>query len=171
MHWISFFATVFPWNCTALSQSESRNFLCILLLFVINVDNWLDVFDHSIIWFFSITFNQAGGCFSLPEVGAILFVPSQAVEEQVTLTYKEVNCEKRGLMPREGELFVSGIFKIEPEGVTFKKSVTVLISHSVHEDDNFRDFHELIVENLNQTGWEELETERISSSEGMDWGV
>ena len=138
-------------------------------LILINLENYC-VLDHSII-FFRIIINQEGGLFSLPEVGAVLLFPSQAAEEKVTLTWDEVNDEECGIKPREGELFVSSIFRIEPEGVTFKKPVTVLLSHSVHEDDIFLDFHELIVENLRQTGWQELKTKRISSIKGMDLGT
>ena len=105
-------------------------------------------------------------------MSALLLFPPQVVEEQVTLTYRKVNfkeCEER---PKDGELFVSGILKIEPKGVTFKKPVTVLLSHSVYEDQVFMDFYELIVENLSSTtGWEDLKTERISSSKGMDSNI
>jgi hypothetical protein len=77
--------------------------------------------------------------------------------------YKE--CEVK---PRDGEVFVSRILKIEPEGLTFKKPVTVLLSHSLYEDQDFLYFYELIVENLSPTGWQELKTERISSIKGID---
>ena len=67
-----------------------------------------------------------------------------------------------------GEVFVSRILKIEPEGVTFKKPVTVLLSHSLDEDQENLCFYELIVKNLNPTGCHELKTEAISSIEGID---
>jgi hypothetical protein len=76
--------------------------------------------------------------------------------------YKE--CEVK---PRDGEVFVSRILKIEPEGVTFKKPVTVLVSHSANEDQDFLYFYELIVENLIPIGCQELKTERISFIEGI----
>ena len=79
------------------------------------------------------------------------------------MKYKE--CEVK---PRDGEVFVSRILKIEPEGLTFKKPVTVLLSHSLYEDQDFLYFYELIVENLSPTGWQELKTERISSIKGID---
>jgi hypothetical protein len=77
--------------------------------------------------------------------------------------YKE--CEVK---PRDGEVFVSRILKVEPEGLTFKKPVTVLLSHSLYEDQDFLYFYELIVENLSPTGWQELKTEQISSIKGID---
>jgi hypothetical protein len=77
--------------------------------------------------------------------------------------YKE--CEVK---PRDGEVFVSRILKIEPEGLTFKKPVTVLLSHSLYEDQDFVYFYELIVESLSPTGWQELKTEQISSIKGID---
>jgi hypothetical protein len=78
--------------------------------------------------------------------------------------YKE--CEVK---PSDGEVFVSWILKVEPEGLTFKKPVTVLLSHSLDEDQVFLYFYELIVENLSPTGnCQELKTERISSIEGTD---
>ena len=79
------------------------------------------------------------------------------------MKYKE--CEVK---PRDGEVFVSRILKIEPEGLTFKKPVTVLLSHSLYEDQDFLYFYELIVENLSPTGWQELKTEQISSIKGID---
>ncbi len=106
-------------------------------------------------------------------MSAVLLFPPQVVEEQVTLTYREVNFKEREVKPRDGELLVSEILKIEPEGVTFKKPVTVLLSHSVYEDQVFMDFYELIIKKLSPTGWEDLhvKTERISSSKGMDSNV
>ena len=65
-----------------------------------------------------------------------------------------------------GEVFVSRILKIEPEGVTFKKPVTVLLSHSLDEDQDLMYFYELIVVNFSPTGYQELKTEPISSIEG-----
>ena len=104
-------------------------------------------------------------------MSAILQFPPQVVKEQVTLTYRKVNFKECEVKPKDGELLVSGIFKIEPEGVTFKKPVTVFLSHSVYEDQVFMDFYELIVENLSLTGWEDLKTEQISSSKGMDSNI
>ena len=79
------------------------------------------------------------------------------------MKYKD--CEVK---PRDGEVFVSRILKVEPEGLTFKKPVTVLLSHSLYEDQDFLYFYELIVENLSPTGWQELKTEQISSIKGID---
>ena len=104
-------------------------------------------------------------------MSAVLLFPSQAVEEQVILTWDKVNSEECGIKPRDGELFVSSILRIEPEGVRFKKPVTVLLSHSVHEDENFLDFYELIVEKFSLTGWQELKMERNNSSKDMDLGT
>ena len=81
------------------------------------------------------------------------------------MKYKE--CVK----PRDGELFVSRILKVEPENVTFEKPVTVLLSHSAYEDQVFLDFYELVVEDLGPNGWKELKTERISSVGGTDYTV
>jgi hypothetical protein len=78
---------------------------------------------------------------------------------------KHKECEVK---PRDGEVFVSRILKVEPEGVTFKKPVTVILSHSLDEDQVFLYFYELIVENLSPNGCQELKTERISSIEGID---
>ncbi len=104
-------------------------------------------------------------------MSAVLLFPPQVVEEQVTLTYSDVNFEDCKVKPRDGELLVSEILKIEPEGVTFKKPVTVLLSHSIYEDQVFMDFYELIIENLSPNGWEDLKTERINSSKGMDSNI
>jgi hypothetical protein len=68
--------------------------------------------------------------------------------------------------PRDGEVFVSQILKIEPEGVTFKKPVTVLLSHSLYEDQDFLYYYELIVENLTTSGCQELKTEQVRCIEG-----
>ena len=76
--------------------------------------------------------------------------------------------EESKLKPRSGEVFVSRILKIEPERVTFKKPVTVLLSHSLAEDQDFLYFYELIVENFSPDGCHELKTEPISCIEGID---
>ena len=68
---------------------------------------------------------------------------------------------------KNGEVFVSRILKIEPEGVTFKKPVTVLLSHSLDEDQDFLYFYELIVENFSSVGYQEFKTEAISSIQGI----
>jgi hypothetical protein len=78
--------------------------------------------------------------------------------------YKE--CEVK---PSGGEVFVSRILKIEQEGVIFKKPVTVLISHSLYEDQDFLYFYDMFVENLTPSGWQELKTERINSIKGTDY--
>ena len=57
---------------------------------------------------------------------------------------------------------------MEPEGVVFYEPVTVLLSHSLYEDQDFLDFYELVIENVGPAGLQELKTERISSIEGMD---
>ena len=77
--------------------------------------------------------------------------------------------DPEAIKPRDGEVFVSRILKIEPESVIFKKPVTVFLSHSLYEDDDFRHFYDLIVENINSSGCQELATERISSIEGSDY--
>ena len=69
--------------------------------------------------------------------------------------------------PREGEFFVSRILKMEPERLVFEKPVTVLLSHSLYEDQDFLDFYELVIESVSPAGLEELKTERIGSIEGM----
>ena len=56
---------------------------------------------------------------------------------------------------------------MEPERLVFEKPVTVLLSHSLYEDQDFLDFYELVIENVSPAGLEELKTERISSIEGM----
>ena len=78
---------------------------------------------------------------------------------------KTVN-DPKAVKPRDGEVFVSRILKIQPEGVIFRKPVTVLFSHSLYEDQVFLDFYELIVENLSTGGCQELKTERISFMKG-----
>ena len=111
----------------------------------------------------SITVDQKGGCFSLPEVCAFLLFPPNAVDEKVTLKCRRVKHKECKVKLSDGEVFVSRILKIEPEGVTFKQPVTVLLSHSLDEDEDFLYFYELIVENLSPTGYQELKTEPISS--------
>ena len=69
--------------------------------------------------------------------------------------------------PRNGEVFVSQILRIEPEGVTFKEPVTVLLSHRLNKDQEILYFYELIVKNFSPTGYQELDTEPISSIEGI----
>jgi hypothetical protein len=110
-----------------------------------------------------------GGCFHVPVASAFFLFPPNAVEEEVTLMCSRVKlkiqeCEVK---PRDGEVFVSRILKVEPEGLTFKKPVTVFLSHSLYEDQDFLYFYELIINNLSQTGWQELKTERISSIKGI----
>ena len=57
---------------------------------------------------------------------------------------------------------------MEPERLVFNKAVTVLLSHSLYEDQDFLDFYELVIENVSAAGLQELKTERISSIAGMD---
>ena len=118
--------------------------------------------------------NAEGGCFDIPVASAFLLFPPQAVEEPVTLTCSRVKHKDCEVEPKNA---VGRILKIEPEGVTFKKPVTVLLSHSAYEDEVFRNFYELIVERLRPTrdsidpfptGWLELNTEGIGSNEGID---
>ena len=117
---------------------------------------------------FSITIDQKGGCFSLSVASAFLLFPPQAVEEQVTLTFSRVRHKDCEVKPRKGDVLVSRILKIEPEGVTFNKPVTVLLSHSLYEDQVFLYFYDLIVENLTPSGCQDLKSERISKIEGTD---
>ena len=56
---------------------------------------------------------------------------------------------------------------MEPERLVFEKPVTVLLSHSLYEDQEFLDFYELVIECVSPAGLEELKTERIGSIEGM----
>ncbi|CAB4038413.1 Hypothetical predicted protein, partial [Paramuricea clavata] len=114
-----------------------------------------------------ITINEEGGCFHVPVASAFLQFPPNAVEEKVTLKCSRVKYKECEVKPRDGEVFVSRILKVEPEGVKFKKPVTVLLSHSLYEDQDFLYFYELIVENVSPTGWQELKTERISSIEDV----
>ena len=82
------------------------------------------------------------------------------------MKYKE--CEVK---PNDEELFVSRILKLEPEDVIFMKPVTVLLSHSAHEDQIFRDFYELLVEKLSPSGWQQIKAELIRSSKGMNSNI
>ena len=121
-----------------------------------------------LLFVFSITIDQKGGHFGLPVASAFLLMPPEAVNEEVTLTCTRLRYkDPEAVKPREEDVFVSRILKIEPEGVTFKKPVTVLLSHSLCEDEECRYFYELIVVNLNSSGCQELETEQISSIEGI----
>ena len=116
---------------------------------------------------YSITVNQKGGHFSLPVASAFLLIPPKAVSKKVTLTFSRVrHNDPQAVKPRDGEVFVSRILKIAPEGVIFRKPVTVLFSHSLYEDQVFLDFYELVVENLSPSGCQDLKTERISFMEG-----
>ena len=67
--------------------------------------------------------------------------------------------------PRNGEAFCSKIMKMEPEGVSFDKPVTVLLSHSAAEDGANADYYDLTVQRL-KTESEDLITERLSKPEG-----
>ena len=69
--------------------------------------------------------------------------------------------------PRDGEVFVSRILKIEPEGVIFRKPVTVLFSHSLYEKGDYQHFYDLVFENLNLSDCQELKAERISAIKGI----
>ena len=110
-----------------------------------------------------------GGHFSLPVASAFLLIPPNAVNGTVTLTCSRVRYnDPEAVKPRDGALFVSRILKIEPEGVLFKKPVTVFLSHSLYEDEDFRYFYNLIVVNFNSGGYEELKTEQVSSIEGIN---
>ena len=111
----------------------------------------------------SVTVDQDGGCFSLLIASAFLVFPPEAVEEEVTLKFDRVKYKDCKVKPRDEEVFVSMILKIEPEGVVFKKPVTVLLSHSLSEDPVIQYFYELIIKKLNPTVCQELKTESISS--------
>ena len=126
-----------------------------------------------ILFLFSITLNEEAGCeeagcFHVPVASAFLVVPLWAVWSTETLTCGRVKYSDCKVKPREGEFFVSRIFKIEPEGVVFREPVTVLLSHSLYEDQDFLDFYELVIENVGSAGLQELKTERISCIEGMN---
>ena len=114
----------------------------------------------------SITVSKTGGCFSVQIASAYLIFPPRAFDEQETLKATRVRYQDCEVNPNDGDVFVSRILKIEPKGVTFKKPVTVLLSHSAYEDQVFLDFYELVIGRLSPTGWQELRTERISSIEG-----
>ncbi|XP_028409879.1 uncharacterized protein LOC114532546 isoform X2 [Dendronephthya gigantea] len=125
----------------------------------------------------SIIVKAEGGCFGIPVASAFLFFPPQAVEDEITLTCSRVKHKDSEVKPRDA---VSQILKIEPEGVTFKKPVTVLLSHSAYEDEVFKNFYELIVERFRPTkdstdpfptGWLELKTGEISSSKDLPKGI
>ena len=123
---------------------------------------------RQIFFVFRITVDQKGGHYRLPVASAFLLIPPNAVIEEVTLTcsrvkYKDLETVK----PRNGEAFVSRILKIEPAGVIFRKPVLVFLSHSLYEKNDYLYFYDLKVETLNSSGCQELETERISSIEGI----
>ena len=54
---------------------------------------------------------------------------------------------------------------MEPEGFTFDRPVTVLLSHSAVEDGAYTDYYDLNMQKL-KIECEDLETERISKLEG-----
>ena len=117
---------------------------------------------------FSIFANEMAGCVHVPVASAFLVVPRWAFWS-TTLRCSRVKYSDCKVKPREGEYFVSRILKVEPEGVVFYEPVTVLLSHSLYEDQDFLDFYELVIENVGPAGLQELKTERISSIEGMDF--
>ena len=121
-----------------------------------------------VLFLFSITLNEEAGCFHVPVASAFLVVPRWAVCFTKTLTCSRVKYSDCKVKPREGEFFVSRILKMKPEGVVFDEPVTVLLSHSLYEDQDFLDFYELVIENVGPVGLQDLKTERISSIEGMD---
>ena len=123
-----------------------------------------------LLFLFSITLNEEAGCFYVPVASAFLVAQCWAVmwSTAETLTCSRVKHSDCKVKPREGEFFVSRILKIAPEGEVFDKPVTVLLSHSLYEDQDFLDFYELVIENVGPAGLQELKTERISSIEGMD---
>ena len=122
-----------------------------------------------VLFLFSITLNKEGGCFHVPVASAFLVFPRRALWSSTeTLTCSRVKYSDCKVKPREGEFFVSRILKMEPEGLFFYKPVTVLLSHSLYEDQDFLDFYELVIENVGPAGLQDLKTERISSIEGMD---
>ena len=121
-----------------------------------------------LLFLFSITLNGEGGCFYVPIASAFLVVPPWAVCCGQTLRCSRVKYSDCKVKPREGEFFVSRILKMEPS-VVFDRPVTVLLSHSLYEDQDFLDFYELVIENVGPAGLQELKTERISSIEGMDF--
>ena len=117
---------------------------------------------------FSFTVNQEGGCFLVPVASAILVFPPETVWIEETLTCSRVKYSDCDVSPKEGEFFVSQILRMKPEGVVFYKPVTVLLSHSLYENEDFLDFYELVIENVGPAGLQVLKTERIGSIEGMD---
>ena len=122
-----------------------------------------------VLFLFSITTNKEDGCFHVPVASAFLVVPRRAGWWPTeTLTCSRVKYCDCKVKPREGEFFVSRILKMESEDVVFDIPVTVLLSHSLYEDQNFLDFYELVIENIGPAGLQELKTERISSIEGID---
>ena len=122
-----------------------------------------------LLFLFSITLNEEGGCFHVPVASAFLVVPRRAVWLSTeTLRCSRVKYSDCKVKPREGEFFISRILKMELESVVFDEPVTVLLSHSLYEDQDFLDFYEMVIENVNPVGLQELKTERISSIEGMD---
>ena len=119
---------------------------------------------------FSITANEEAGCFHVPVASAFLVVPRRAGWwSPETVTCSRVKYSDCKVKPREGEFFVSRILKMEPESVVFDEPVTVLLSHSLYEDQDFLDFYELVIENVGPAGLQDLKTEQISSIEGMDF--
>ena len=122
-----------------------------------------------LLFLFSITVNEEGRCFHVPVASAFLVVPRGAAWWPTkTVTCSRVKYSDCKAKPREGEFFVSRILKMELEVVVFDTPVTVLLSHSLYEDQDFLDFYELVIENVGPAGLQELKTERISSIEGMD---
>ena len=121
-----------------------------------------------LLFLFSITLNGESECFYVRIASAFLVVPPWAVCYGQTLRCSRVKYSDCKVKPREGEFFVSRILKMEPS-VVFDKPVTVLLSHSLYEDQDFLDFYELVIENVGPAGLQELKTERISSIEGMDF--
>ena len=124
-----------------------------------------------LLFLFSITLNGEGGCFYVPIASAFLVVPRRVVWwSKETLTCSRVKYSDCKVKQREGEFFVSRILKMEPS-VVFDRPVTVLLSHSLYEDQDFLDFYELVIEHVGPAGLQELKTERISSIEGMDFKI
>ena len=118
---------------------------------------------------FSITLNEEG-CFYVPVASSFLVVPRGIVWRSTeTVTCSRVKYSDCKVKPREGESFVSRILKMEPESGVFDRPVTVLLSHSLYEDQDFQDFYELVIENVDPAGLQDLKTERISSIKGMDF--
>ena len=131
--------------------------------------NFQNLIGHFMFYYclFSITVNMNGGCFRVPAASAFLVFPPFAVRKRVILTCSRVKYSDCNVKPKEGEFFVSRILKMEPKGVVFEKPVTVLLSHSLYEHQNFLDFYELIIQNVSPSGLQELKTKRICSIEGI----